>query len=84
MRDIKGFKSPEPELICPMRKSGGFCVKQDCAWWHEGECSVRSIAKSLLDSTSEHGSYDPVPDPAPSNPFWPPLAKRIDDDDVPF
>ena len=31
--------------ICPMRKSGGSCVKDGCAWWNENECAVLSIAR---------------------------------------
>ena len=39
----------KPTLICPMRKSGGPCVKDGCAWWtvEDELCAVLDIADSL-------------------------------------
>lgn len=39
----------KPTLICPMRKSGGPCVKDECAWWttEDESCAVLDIADSL-------------------------------------
>ena len=81
MKDIRGFKSPEPELICPMRKSGGPCVEDVCAWWHENKCSVLSVSKSMyalekVIRENRLGSGQGKPAGV--------IKKFMDDNDVPF
>jgi len=94
MKDIKGFDPLNPELICPMRKSGGPCVEDVCAWWHENECSVLSVSKSMyaLEKViQEHLSGKRFPEAVERDDMNRPLAimpartrNFLTDDDVPF
>jgi hypothetical protein len=84
MRDIKGFESPEPELICPMRKSGGPCVQSGCAWWDGNVCSVLSIAVSLYGMVPKEPVYDSDSLTVGGKPWDPSFKGQIDDEDVPF
>ena len=46
-------------IVCPMRK-GGPCVKKECAWYNEVECSILSIAK-IFDPDVHNIPDDDVP-----------------------
>jgi hypothetical protein len=92
MKDIKGFEPPPPQLVCPMRKSGGPCVQGGCAWWHDDQCSVRSIAVSLYDMVPKEPVYD-SDSPTVGGKSWytvggkpwhPIVGGTVDDEDVPF
>jgi len=77
-----------PQLICPMRKSGGPCVKDECAWWHDYDdcCAVLSVAVTLAD-IFQLINQQPLPSTITVNKdYRPPVLPNANgyDDDIPF
>lgn len=75
-----------PQLICPMRKSGRSCVKDNCAWWHDYDdsCAVLSVAVSLAD-IFQLINQQPLPSTITvSKDYRSPVLPNFDDSDIPF